>query len=346
MWGECSKAGLHCAILWAKSQSLRGECCVGWLHHGREQAPEHALGQDHCHMCLLVSRASIFLFPCVVHASVCCLRPLFVCIMVFMSGLCVFAHCHVAERPPPSPFQVECAMPRAGTRYRYVFHCAGGYYAQAHGWKSRLMPTADAAAAALGRKLDIPPNTLLKVLCETLFRIEPRKPNAIHCLSCCVLHVSSHHHHARLIYYLLQGAEAVSKVTGIAGVYWHAAKLGWVSKSGRKGAHFTAAAAAASSADKTSMAPRRRWLQRASGARRSRFHHVVFHSAKQAAMCCVCMGYMYHISIPGAEQAAIAVCVCVCVCVCVSVLSRPTLRSTRGGSSGACTPRTPRQRQL
>ena len=43
----------------------------------------------------------------------------------------------------------------------------------------------------------------------------------------------------------MQDAHAVvDKMTSVAGVYWHRAKLGWVSKKGTCGVHFTAAGSA------------------------------------------------------------------------------------------------------
>ena len=56
-------------------------------------------------------------------------------------------------------------MPRVATEYRYVFNADGQFYAQAHGWKSRLLSTARAAAAALAKKLDIGCDALRKVPC-------------------------------------------------------------------------------------------------------------------------------------------------------------------------------------
>ena len=90
---------------------------------------------------------------------------------------------------------------------------------------------------------------------------------------------------------LAQGADtsAIVKKTNIAGAYWHRAKLGWVSKNGAKGVHFTAAEAAAQSGGP---APKRRRClpTRAAGeamAKRSGFHYVVPHSAKQVDFLCV-----------------------------------------------------------
>ena len=54
-------------------------------------------------------------------------------------------------------------MPRVATDYRYVFCTNGQFYAQAHGWKSRMLPTARAAASVLAKKLAIACDALRKV---------------------------------------------------------------------------------------------------------------------------------------------------------------------------------------
>jgi len=56
------------------------------------------------------------------------------------------------------------SMPRVGCEYRYVFrNAAGRFYVQAHGWTSRSLPTAHAAALVLCKKLKIPREALRKV---------------------------------------------------------------------------------------------------------------------------------------------------------------------------------------
>ena len=55
-------------------------------------------------------------------------------------------------------------MPRIGCEYRYVFRNADGrFYVQAHGWTSRSLPTAQAAALVFCKKLKIPLEALRKV---------------------------------------------------------------------------------------------------------------------------------------------------------------------------------------
>ena len=91
---------------------------------------------------------------------------------------------------------------------------------------------------------------------------------------------------------LAQGADtsAIVKKTNIAGAYWHRTKLGWVSKNGAKGVHFTAAEAAAQSGGP---APKRRRClpTRPAGergmAKRPGFHYVVPHHTKQVDSLCV-----------------------------------------------------------